>query len=340
MDLDHPDRSATLSSVPAAVRTGIPAGETRAPEPGEARRILDLVVGIDFSDPSRRAVEWARRFAELRPARIVAVHAVEPSLLAEAEDVAGLLVQRGRAKLHEECAGLRRAGLEIVEECRIGRPWSVIHDVARRLPDPLVVIGARGLGAVRRALLGSVADRVLRIVDGPVLVVHARNPARGRLRVVVATDFSADADAAIALLARLAGASSPEIRAELIHVLPPPEVLASPDVPLLALPDLAPLEDAARTRLAEAARPLEEAGVVTERTVLRGHPARTIAAHAADVRADLVVLGRHGAGAFERMLLGSTAEQVLHHARSAVLTARAPSEPARARRAHRAAIVT
>ena len=331
MDPDLPDQLASRNP---------PSDSMRVARPGEARATLDLVVGIDFSDPSRRALEWARRLAQLRPSRIVAVHAVEPSLLAEAEDVGRLLEQRGRAKLHDECAALRRAGLAIVEECATGRPWSVIHDVARRLPDPLVVIGARGLGAVRRALLGSVADRVLRVVDGPVLVVHARNPARGRLRAVVATDFSADSDAAIALLADLAGAGSPEFRAELVHVLPPPEVVASPDVPVLALPDLAPLEDAARVRLAEAARPLEEAGIAVERIVLRGHPARTIAAHAADVRADLVVLGRHGAGALERMLLGSTAEQVLHHARCAVLTARAASVATRVRRAHRPAIVT
>lgn len=309
-------------------------------EPGEARPVLDLVVALDFSEPSRRALEWARRLAELRPARIVAVHAVEPSLLADSDEIARMLEAKGRGRLHEECAEIRRSGIEVVEECRTGRPWSVVREVARALPDPLVVMGARGLGAVRRALLGSVADRVLRLVDGPVLVVHARNPARGRLRAIVATDFSADADAAIALLARIAAGATPELRVELVHVLPPPEVIASPDVPLLALPDLAPVEEAARARLVEAAQPLVDAGLEVQRLVLRGDPARTIASHAADVRADLVVLGRHGAGAFERLLLGSTAEQVLHLARCAVLTSRAPSEAARARRARRAAIVT
>jgi nucleotide-binding universal stress UspA family protein len=56
----------------------------------------------------------------------------------------------------------------------IGPVWGAIVDTAREQDAALIVIGARGLGGVQRALLGSVSEKVARHADRPVLVVHPR----------------------------------------------------------------------------------------------------------------------------------------------------------------------
>jgi nucleotide-binding universal stress UspA family protein len=56
----------------------------------------------------------------------------------------------------------------------IGPVWQAIVDVADEHDAALIVIGARGLGGVQRALLGSVSEKVARHADRPVLVVHPR----------------------------------------------------------------------------------------------------------------------------------------------------------------------
>lgn len=88
----------------------------------------------------------------------------------------------------------------------------------------------------------------------------------------------------------------------------------------LDLPDvLRQWTDAAQQRLASlvAKHPLEPDQLTT--AVLPGAPAHAIVKYAADHHADLIVVGSHGRGAVSRLLLGSVAERVLHHAGRSVL---------------------
>ncbi|MFC7026533.1 universal stress protein [Halomicroarcula sp. GCM10025324] len=62
-------------------------------------------------------------------------------------------------------------GLDVVEDVRVGRPHSVIADYAEANDIDIVVMGSHGRSGVKRALLGSVTERVLRSTHRPVLVV-------------------------------------------------------------------------------------------------------------------------------------------------------------------------
>jgi nucleotide-binding universal stress UspA family protein len=134
--------------------------------------------------------------------------------------------------------------------------------------------------------------------------------------VVAATDFSETAAAALdwaVEVARPHGA-----RVVLVHVLAlpaPPTDLISPR------PDLERhLEDAARTKLDEAAVALRERGVEVGPRLVPGQPARAVVETAEELGAGLIVVGTRGLGGLRHLVLGSTSQRVVQHARCPVLT--------------------
>lgn len=142
-------------------------------------------------------------------------------------------------------------------------------------------------------------------------------------RILHPTDFSDSSQTAFELACALAR----DYDAELVvcHVEPWPAV---PVVEGIAL-DL-PVEDpdADVSRLADV-RP-EDPAVRVVRRLRRGEPAAEILTVAADVAADLIVMGTHGRGGLSRLVLGSVAESVMRKAPCPVLTARAPAHAAHA----------
>jgi len=87
--------------------------------------------------------------------------------------VLGRLERQARGVLDEQAKKIVEAGGEVAKaHFRIGRPDEEIVSVADEIGAGLVVTGSRGLGGVRRALMGSVSDSVGRHARSPVLVVR------------------------------------------------------------------------------------------------------------------------------------------------------------------------
>ena len=81
--------------------------------------------------------------------------------------------QEARTMLDEQMQRVGQSGGEIAEvHARIGRPDAEIVGLADELGAGLIVLGSRGLGPLRRALMGSVSDSVVRHAHCPVLVVR------------------------------------------------------------------------------------------------------------------------------------------------------------------------
>ena len=149
-------------------------------------------------------------------------------------------------------------------------------------------------------------------------------------RILVPTDFSATADAALeyaVVLAEKFGASL-----QLLHVLDDPFVAdgMAAEAYISEAPALrtAMLDDA-RERLRHRGLSREAAGRPLETEVLFGHGARTIAEYAAERGVDLIVMGTHGRTGFAHLLLGSVAERLVRTAPCPVLTVRHPEEKKR-----------
>ncbi|MEY5061630.1 MAG: hypothetical protein RIS45_1551 [Planctomycetota bacterium] len=318
------DRETSFETAGGIIMQREATGPAHSGEHGMVR----IVVAIDFSQPSMRALDWAEALAEGRPSSIVAVHAIEPTPLAHMAEAADALIVRAEERVSRVCVSIARKGIPIEPYCAVGRPWSVVNDAVRQRGADLVILGNRGLSPIKRTLLGSNADRILRAVSAPALVVHASDAPRGHIRVLVATDFSQDSEDTIAAFRRIFVRSSVRLDVRVLHATVPPEVIESVDVPLVERFDWESLEVQAQQMVHGTAAVFRADGIDTTEHVVRGGASRAILAEGRGWRADLLVLGRRGSSGFERFILGSTAERVMHSAPCAVFTAQRARVPA------------
>lgn len=229
---------------------------------------------------------------------------------------------------------LQKSGLRTADFVLHGRPAdALLAWIECHRPD-VVIVGSRGVSPFERALVGSVSAE---LVDGsPVPVLVARRPTLDR--VVVAVDGSDIASQAVATVRRWPFLAMAEIRT--VSVAPeharwwPDELRASGS-------DVGDAElEAAQEPLiehdgiaAEAAATLRAAGFKASSQVGSGSPASTIVAFARDWDADLIIMGSHGRTGLARLLLGSVARNVLHHANCSVLIVHRHGEPVKGQRA-------
>lgn len=190
-----------------------------------------------------------------------------------------------------------------------GPPDLVLARVAEERDAELVVVGPP-----RRPELGTTADRLLRRLDRPVLVV--RRPERlPPATVLAAVDLSEPAERALGLGVRLLGRLSGGPRTiELLFALHPQELAASIHFRPERLKAFAGEE---LDRLARRAAP--QAAHAFERCVRVGDARDAILEEAERRPADLVLLGTHGRGGLERFILGSVAAAVVARATTNVL---------------------
>lgn len=135
--------------------------------------------------------------------------------------------------------------------------------------------------------------------------------------VLCPTDFSTFSEAAIRQATRIATWYGARLTA--LSCIPTwPRVSVA--FPEYGEPFISPAPEDVRSELQRFLRPAEEAGVPCDVAVVDGRPAPTIVQYAREKAADLVVMGTHGHGGFERLLLGSVTEKVLRKAPCPVLT--------------------
>jgi nucleotide-binding universal stress UspA family protein len=219
-------------------------------------------------------------------------------------------------------------GLRTETDVAIGSPKDEIVRTSREWGADLVVLGARGLGRVKRFLLGSVSFAVARHASCPVLVVKGRV---GKLQsVLVGMDGSEDSFEALRFLLSLPLARQAKLR--LLSVVEPVRYPTSAPGALRGQLTrmLKEIENERRgqleSALEKAAAELEGSITHVTRSTLSGDPADVIVAAAAAHDADLVVVGARGLGGMSRLLLGSVSEKVLRYARCPVLIVKERSQ--------------
>ena len=231
------------------------------------------------------------------------------------------VLEEGRGLADEARAVLVRRELSVETDVVVGDPRAEIVRLADEWRADLIVLGARGLGRIKRLLLGSVSLAVARHASCPVLVVKGRP--RKLTSVLVAMDGSEDSFRAARFLQSLVLPRRTKVR--LLSVVEP-----------LRYPTTAPgavrgqllrmIKEVEAERRGELDKVLERAAAQLDDKLTRvtrstptGIPADEILAAANDYDTDLVIVGARGRGGMARLLLGSVSEKVLRDARCPVL---------------------
>lgn len=206
-----------------------------------------------------------------------------------------------------------------------GDPKTVILDHAAAMHADLIVLGASGLGAVERFLLGSVSRAVLRFAPCSVALVREDLAERGAgLKVLLAVDGSQGSRHATEAVAARPWPSGTEIRVFSVVELGMSALQGAFEIPGLDTEHMESQRAAAMKRTEEAIdsalKILEAAGLTTSESisVLLATPKELILQEAAEWPADWIVLGSHGSSGLSRFLIGSTSETVATHATCSV----------------------
>lgn len=291
--------------------------------------IRHVVAATDFSESAERALAWAAEVARTHGARLTLVHAVAPPMpvadfAAPPLHVDDELREAADRRLQEALEGVSLEGVEAEGALRDGTPSQAVLDLVKQTDADLAVVGTRGLTGFRHLLLGSTAERIVQKSPVPVLSVHADDPPPegGPRTILVPTDFSEDARAALDAAESCLALPDRETRVILLHVFHIPAEYRSygPSGSFFEVSE--GLADTLRERLEELAAPLRERGSTIEVAVVEGIPAEAIVREAEERGVDLVAMGTHGRSGLAHLLLGSTAERVVQHAHCPVLTVR------------------
>ena len=304
----------------------------------ESLQVARVLCPTDFSLFSAHAFRHALALAHQFRARVKVVHVLPlPANLGGPEFLPMRLPPSAEQRQHA-AVEMRRfvepalgSGVEVTTEIREGQPWREILAAAQELPADLVALGTHGRSGFERFLLGSVTEKLLAILPCPTLTVSheerriSETPGLVK-RILVASDFSPAAAGAVAFALSLAEKARSEVT--LLHVID-----ALPDASEhvhYAVPEVAPLrralEEQAAPRLQAASPDSLANGLAIRKRLATGRAPEMILKVAAEIRADLIVLGTRGHGVLGRFLFGSTSDRVVREATCPVVTVPPPGE--------------
>lgn len=296
-------------------------------------KIKRVLIPTDFSPFAEAALDqalfWARLFdAEIHLLHVIALHsATDPDAsfpeLGDLHDHLERFATGQLAKLRERdgAEGLR---LHTARIRAISAAPGIVSYAQEQEVD-LIVMGTHGRRGVRRFLLGSVTEEVIRTAHCPILTIRGRSagevePIR---RILVPFDFSDEARSSLREAESLAETHGAKV--DLLHVVAPPIAPgALAGVPLPTAPNDELLKQMQKSLRELAAESPMKAQIETH--VLEGSPAWEICDLAQKADCDLIIQGSHGLSGMTRLLLGSVSEKVARLAGCPVLILRSSTQ--------------
>jgi nucleotide-binding universal stress UspA family protein len=277
-----------------------------------------ILLPTDGSEDAIRATEAASDLARRSGAELHVVH-VWHDVRGFAHDfVKRELRRQGQEILDEQVEKIRAAGGEVTKAyLRRGRTSNEVIALCKEIDADLLVVGSRGLGTVRRILMGSQSEEIVHHAQVPVLVLTGAENFWPLARIVIGEDFSDDARKAGELAAgigKLYGA-----KGLLVYSHPDlPEV--PPGETRSAVQHLTEMRERDKSMLEDRASDLEKIlGSRPEIKISGGYPANVLLEASQEVQPSLVAVGSRGLAGLIRTRLGSVSTKVVTAARGPVL---------------------
>lgn len=294
--------------------------------------LTKILVPLDGSPFGAFAIDLALQVAKQARASLMLVHIQEPFVMA-----AGVPMVDTRLDLENRQVALttvarlhERARVKSGQQCPLEVMEGDVAETLRRYVEEahvdLVVMTTRGRSGFRRAVFGSVATALVHTLDIPILFARSSTepseiepseaePTGSIKRILVPLDGSWIAEKVISELDGLTGSESTEYL--LLRVLTP---LPGPTEATIATftigrEDVAPRKAEAWNYLSGVADRLRATGAAaTPIVTVNASAARTILGAARKHKADMIAMSTHGAGMFERIILGSVADKIIRTA--------------------------
>jgi nucleotide-binding universal stress UspA family protein len=292
--------------------------------------IRTILVPIDLSEESYRALEFALPLAKRFDATVHAVHVYEGAQQLSSIATGPVLFSDSEIARRIEKEADRRCGMGPKRsKCHIrsGKPLREIVAAAEELKADLIVIATHGTGGLKHLMLGSTAEKTVRYAPCPVLVVReaARGPVKTAMegivleKILVPVDFSECAKEG----ARYASAFATKVGADLLlmNVAHTADFTASD--PNVVPPEWSELVETARIaaedELDKMVNFLPLTGISAETEVAVGTPLEKLIERTKQPDVDMVIMSSHGYTGLRHVFLGSLAEQLVREAHCPVL---------------------
>ena len=288
-----------------------------------------IVVPLDGSLTAEAVLPFVRRFLHRTDSEIILVRAVVPAPVENSMMIADAATGAARVYIKEVQERLDREGVRVKSAVHVGSALGIILDTVDEERATMIAMATHGATGLKRILLGSVAEAVLRKSPVPVFVVRPfwadeqavpedleTRPVRNILLPVDGSDL-----AELAVAPALEISALFEARMLLLRVVEPRKNADDEQHEI----------EEARNHLQGVAREFERKGVRTHTLVEKGDPVDEILKTLRFHQADLVVMTTHGRSGLSRLVTGSVTEKVLRKAPVPLLVVRA-AKPARARR--------
>jgi len=269
--------------------------------------IKKILLALDGSDNSERALWWVIKYAGREKAQVVLFRAVDTEVMDP--DFAPSQVKDALNYLLRMETEINQAGVPSKVLVREGNPAETIVKVAMEERCDLILMSTRGGSKVKRWAIGGVTEQVLRMSPVPVLPIQSHTHAAKNnhvRRVIVPVDGSKLAEQTIPWAADLARM----LKAQLVflHVYPPGPVMTN---------RAEKNYDSLRERMVRQCQLLGKKGIKARFAVRNGDAADRVLRFAG--RNDMILTTTHGTGGFKRWIFGSVAEKLIHEAQIPVL---------------------
>ncbi|HZX10772.1 MAG TPA: universal stress protein [Acidobacteriota bacterium] len=279
--------------------------------------IKKILWPTDFSDEAQDALLYADEFARAFKANIIALHVVpdvSPALYDAADVIRGEIAKRVEVVKEKRKKKIKNIGKSKSMTFKIlikeGNAAKKIVETAEEEKADLIVLGKRGLSAIEKIFIGSVANQVLRNSSIPLLLTKKDQGMPRFKKIVVPTDFSKMEEKERDYAWKLA--KNFDSHLFLLHVLELHDYKFPPRV-------LDEMFDSVKKKLRQRKKREKEDINVYEDVTHSVNAALGITDYADEKKADLIVMSTYVHSKWERFFLGSTTEKVIGYSAIPVL---------------------
>ena len=285
-----------------------------------------ILVPTEFGPCSDRAIEFAKRMAS-PGATLRLLYVLDEGVVLPFDGVldVGDLESSAMDSLEKLKKKHSRGKLKIQVALKEGAVHEAVFKELRESHCDLCVAGSHGRKGLRRLLLGSVAERLVRGAPVPVCVVKPTLPKGRKIKkIAFATDFSDASFIAFETFRHLVHESG--AKGFVLHVLEDAAWMADFAIPTATVEEnWIKLREHRKTQMNDILEGLRSEKVKVEGKLLSGQPWSALSSFLKKNEIDLLVLGTHGYRGLDRFFMGSVAEKTLRMVESPVLVV--PTSP-------------